>query len=317
MTDVLSRKVAPGISKIYWGRVRGPMLAGGLCAILASLAPRCWAQAVAPSSPFTSAIANYFTDWFPRVTQIQSGQPDWITPLATVTPRLQEQLRYDQFWQSQQHGVTADNFGASKGLELIPWYNIEVILGIPAWIAHNGAIQYPTRNSQPATDGWADETFLIRYRLLSGNAEHGDYILSAFMGFSAPTGDDGNSSHHAIFTPTIAFGKGLGNFDFQSNAGISLPNGGLQRLGMPVAYNTAFQYRFMKYFWPEFEVNYTWWPNGQREGQSQVFLTPGLVVGTIPIQDRIGVTIGAGYQVAVTRQPASNHPVIFSGRVPF
>lgn len=293
----------------------------GIYAILARVAPRCWAQSAAslsgPSTQFVSLIANYFTDWFPRVTQIQSEQPDWITPLATVTPRLQEQLRYDQLWQSQQHGVATDNFGGSKGLELIPWYNIEVILGIPAWFAHNGAIQHLTRNSQLPTDGWADETFLIKYRLLSADAEHGDYILSAFMGFSAPTGDDANSSHHAIFTPTIAFGKGLGNFDLQSTAGISLPNGGLQRLGMPVAYNTAFQYHFLKYFWPEFEVNYTWWPNGEREGQSQVFLTSGLVVGTVPVYDRIGVTIGAGYQVAVTRQPASNHTVIFSGRVPF
>src|SRR5271155_1544429 len=75
MADVLSRKVTPGISKIYWWRVWGPMLAAGLCAILASFAPRCWAQTVGPSPPFTSAIANYFTDWFPRVTQIQSGQP--------------------------------------------------------------------------------------------------------------------------------------------------------------------------------------------------------------------------------------------------
>ena len=73
----------------------------------------------------------------------------------------------------------------------------------------------------------------------------------------------------------------------------------------------------MRYFWPQFEVNYTWWPNGQREGESQVFLTPGLVVGTIPIHARIGIAIGAGYQVAVTRHPAYNHAAILSARVPF
>jgi len=96
-----------------------------------------------------------------------------------------------------------------------------------------------------------------------------------------------------------------------------LPDGGLQRLGMPVAWNTAFQYGVFKYFWPEFEVNYTWWPNGEREGETQVFLTPGLVIGRIPIHDRVGLTVGAGYQVAVTNHPAYNHNVVFSGRVPF
>jgi hypothetical protein len=302
--------------------VRRTILAATIGGILVGFAPRCSAQAAggasgAPGSSITSPITDYFADWFARVTRIQSDQPIWATPLSTVTPRLLEQLRYDQLWQSESHGVAADNFGGGRGLELIPWYNVEVTLGVPSWIAHNGTVQHPTRKNQPPTDGWADETFLLKYRLLSADADHGDYIVTAFMGFSAPTGDDGNSFGHAIFTPTIAFGKGLGNFDFQSTAGIALPNGGLQRLGMPVAYNTAFQYQVANYLWPEIEVNYTWWPNGQREGQSQVFLTSGLVVGTIPIHDRIGIAIGAGYQVAVTRQAAYNHAVLLSARVPF
>jgi len=94
------------------------------------------------------------------------------------------------------------------------------------------------------SDGWANETFLVKCRLLSANEEQGNYIVTAFMGFSAPTGDDSNSNRHGIFTPTIAAGKGFGNFDIQSTAGISLPDGGLQRLGMPLAWNTAFQYRY-------------------------------------------------------------------------
>jgi hypothetical protein len=260
---------------------------------------------------FLSSIENYFLDWFPRATRIQAEQPHWITPLVTVTPRLEQEFRYDQFWQGNPHGQATDNFGAGKGLELIPFQNTEVILGVPAWIAHNG--HKPHRSS----DGWADETFLIKYRLLSANEESGNYIVTAFMGFSAPTGDDGNSNHHAIFTPTIAFGKGLGKFDVQSTAGISLPNGGLERLGMPLAWNTAFQYHLLKYFWPEFEVNYTWWPNGEREGQTQVFLTPGVVVGRIPIHGRIGITMGFGYQVAVTHHPAYHHSAILTGRIPF
>ena len=266
-----------------------------------------------------SAIQEYFADWFPRATRIQSEQPHWVTPLVTVTPRLEQEFRYDQFWQSQPHGVATDNFGGGKGLELIPFQNVEVILGVPAWIAHNGAIQHPNKkkHTKPPSDGWADETFLIKYRIVSANEENGNYIVTAFMGFSAPTGDDGNSNRHGVFTPTIALGKGFGNFDVQTTAGISLPDGGLQRLGMPVAWNTAFQYRIFGFFWPEFEVNYTWWPNGQREGETQVYLTPGLVIGRIPIHERLGLTVGAGYQVAVTNHPAYNHNVIFSARVPF
>jgi hypothetical protein len=262
---------------------------------------------------------DYFSDWFARVSRIQSEQPHWITPVVTVTPRLEEEYRYDQLWQSQAHGVAIDNFGANKGLELIPFQNTEVILGVPGWIAHNGAPQHRTRKKIPATDGWADETFLIKYRLLSANEEHGNYIVTMFMGFSAPTGNDGNSARHPIFTPAIAVGKGFGDFDLQSTFGIAVPNGGIKRLGSPYSSNTAFQYRVWKFFWPEFEVNFTHWPNGEHErnGQNQLYLTPGLVIGRIPIHQRVGLTLGAGYQVAVTEHANYHHAVIFSGRVPF
>jgi hypothetical protein len=262
----------------------------------------------------SSTIQEYFADWFQRVTRIQSEQPHWVTPLVTVTPRLEQEFRYDQFWQRNEKGVATDNFGGGKGLELIPMENVEVILGVPAWVAHNGAIQH---GKDVKTDGWADETFLVKYRILSANEDNGNYILTAFMGFSAPTGDDGNSNRHGVFTPTIAGGKGFGAFDIQTTAGISLPDGGLQRLGMPLVWNTALQYRLCHYFWPEFEVNYTWWPNGEREGETQVFLTPGLVIGRMPIHDRVGLTVGVGYQVAVTENPMYNHSVVLSGRIPF
>ena len=32
---------------------------------------------------------------------------------------------------------------------------------------------------------------------------------------------------------------------------------------------------------------------------------------------RVGVTFGVGYQVAVTQEPAYNHNIILSGRIPF
>ena len=98
------------------------------------------------------------------------------------------------------------------------------------------------------------------------------------MGFSVPTGSNVNGNGHALFTPTLAAGKGFGDFSVQSTVGVTFPNGGhdtLDRLGMPVAFNTAFQYRICKYFWPEFETNYTWQSYGGDTGHSTLYLTPG------------------------------------------
>jgi hypothetical protein len=262
-------------------------------------------------------IVQFVDDWEARATRIQSEQPHWVTPLVTVTPRLEQEYRYDQFWQANPKGLATNNFGGSKGLELIPFQNTEVILGVPAWIGHSGTPQVSTKKKAAPTDGWADETFLIKYRLLAANEESGNYIVTAFMGFSAPTGDDGNSAGHALFTPAIAAGKGWGDFDVQSTLGVTFPNGGEDRLGWPLAWNTAFQYHIFKYFWPEFETNYTWFAKGTRTGQNQLYLTPALLLGRFPIHDRIGATIGAGFQFAVTSHPGYNNAVILSGRIPF
>jgi hypothetical protein len=259
-------------------------------------------------SDFGTAIEDYFINWFPRVIQIQSEQPHWITPLVTVTPRLEEEVRYDQFFQSMRDGVATDNFGAGKGIELIPFQNTEVIVGIPG---------FEKRNMPRNTDGFGDWPFLVKYRLLSANEENGNYIVTAFMGFSVPTGSNVNGNGHGLFTPTLAAGKGFGDFDVQSTVGVTFPSGGLDRLGMPLAWNTAFQYRLFKYFWPEFETNYTWQSYGADTGHSTLYLTPGMVIGRIPIHDRIGLTFGGGYQVAVTMHRNYNHNVVLTARIPF
>jgi len=255
-------------------------------------------------------ITGYIVDWFDRVSKTQAEQPHWVTPLATVTPRLEEEIRYDQFWESLPGGHTLYNSGAGKGVELIPAEPVEVIIGIPA---------YETENTKIRKDGWADETFLLKYRILSGNEQNGNYILTAFMGLSVPSGSEAFTSHHFGFTPTLAFGKGWGRFDFQSTIGVTIPDDGAVRKGpgTPLASNTALQYHLWKYLWPEVEANFTYWPNGQHDSVNQLFITPGLVLGRFPIWKRVGLTLGAGYQVAVTQQPLIRNNFIISARIPF
>jgi hypothetical protein len=277
---------------------------------LAVLAPRT-ARADGP----LDATIDYFSNWFAQVSRTQAEQPHWMTPLVTVTPRLEEEVRYDQLFQSMQHGQTTINFGGSKGIELIPWDTIEVILGIPPYLSH----QFPGKAGREnrGTDDFGDWTVLVKYRLLTANEEQGNYIVTAFVGFSAPTGTENNTAGHATFTPTISFGKGYGDFDIQSTLSATFPDGGLDRLGMPVAYNTAFQYHLFKGFWPEFEVNYTWWPDGQHAGKNQVFLTPGLILGRFPLFWRAKAIVGAGFQVAVSKFSTYHNAWIITGRIAF
>jgi hypothetical protein len=243
-----------------------------------------------------------------RVTRIQSEQPSWMTPVVTTTPRLDEEFHYDLSFESTRSGHV-DNFGASRGLELIPYDNIQVNASVPAW----------TSRDRP-TDGFGDESFLVKYRLLSANAGNGDYILTTFLGLTVPTGSKRQTSDRYTLTPSIAGGKGWGRFDIQSTLGVALPsNDGTSRRGpgAPIGFNTSFQYRVGDVIWPQVEANYTYWPDGSNEGRNQLFLTPGIIFGRFPIWKRLRLVAGLGYQVAVTRHPLFHNNLIFTMRFPF
>ncbi len=258
-----------------------------------------------------SALPNdggYFANWFHRVDKIQSEQPHWITPLATVTPRLEEEFRYDVDWLTANNGVTTENFGGGKGLELIPFQNVEVLLNPPPYIVHNN----------PAVpDGFGDFSFTVKYRLLSANEQRGNYILTAFFGASLPTGSHTNGARAAILTPTIAYGKGFGRFDLQGTFGVSFPASDTNVVSKTLAWNNAAQIHIFKKFWPEIESNSTFFSGGVNGGRKQTFITPGLVIGKIHIAKRIGLTFGGGFQIAVTHFHSSNHNGILSIRFPF
>lgn len=260
--------------------------------------------------PFIKEVGDATDDWLQRVSATQAEQPGWVTPLVTVTPRLEQELRYDQYQEALPGGKNLYSYGGGKGVELIPARQVEVIIGLPAW---------QTVNTQPRKSGWTDENFLLKYRLLSADKDHGDYILTAFMGLSVPSGSDVFSTHHFGFTPTLAGGKGWGRFDFQSTLGIAIPDNGAAAggPGTPILFNTALQYHVGRYFWPEMEFNETYWPNSARRGRSQLMVTPGFILGRFPMWHRVGVTVGLGYQVAVTDQPLVRNNLVLSARIPF
>ena len=145
-------------------------------------------------------------------------------------------------------------------------------------------------------EGWGDwPVFLAKYRFLSANEHTGNYIVTGFFQMSDPLGTPGKISNNVLTAqPTLAVGKGWGDFDVQSTVSVQVPVAALsskgntpelnmKNFGDPILWNTAFQYHFMQYFWPELEVNYVYWPNGEHSGLSQVLLTPGIILGRFKI----------------------------------
>jgi hypothetical protein len=272
--------------------------------------------------------------WLAMVSATQAAQPSWMTPLVTVTPRLEQEFRFDLYDQqngtgSQGNGQQLVNWGGPGGIrvEFIPAYNWEVIAATPSYETASGP--------KGAAEGPGDwPAFLVKYRIASANAENGDYIVTAFLQESSALGTAGKISTNVdVLQPTLAFGKGWGDFDIQMTLSEQFPIAGLSSPGTPTSinmsnfgdpflWNTTFQYHVMQYFWPELEVNYEYWPNGEHQNLNQVMLTPGIIFGRFKIgmdtpTRPINLIVGAGYQFAVTPNPVTANNWVATARVTF
>ncbi len=287
-----------------------PALACALFAFTASLA-RAQQPAVGPS---------FIQRYQARVTATQDAQPHWITPLVTVTPRLEQELRTDFLRTTSSTGYDTWIYDNGKGLELIPFRRIELLFNTPPFFNHLA----PNTN-----DGFGDVSFLAKYRIFARNEEHGNSIVTAFLGGSVPTGKNGNGSCCAIVTPTLAVGKGWGLFDLTSTAGGTLPASNTKGLGHTVLWNSVAQYRLShagvaRLFWPEVEINSSFFYGGANDGKATTYATPGMVIGRIPLTHdvsgkpgRLGLTFGAGDQIALTHFHTNDHNLILTMRLPF
>jgi len=257
-----------------------------------------------------SPVVHYFTNWFARVDDTKAEQPAWPPVLLTPSPALQEVLRYDISYQTIEGSHTTTTFGCGKGLDIIPAEKFQITFGMLPWQIKHGATDI---------DGWADQSFAIKYRIMSANAQNGDYVLSTSLGVTVPNGSAKLTTHHYVITPCVGFGKGWGDFNIQSSAGVSVPenDAGRRSIGTPVAINLAGQYRVAKVFWPDVELNYSYYPNGPHEGLNQAFVTPGLLCGKFPVWKRLSCSAGVGYQVAVTEHPLYRRALLFTFRLPF
>ena len=136
-----------------------------------------------PSDPIQS--------WLAMVSATQAAQPSWMTPLVTVTPRLEQEFRFDYYNQQngsatngQANGQHIDNYGGPGGarIEFIPAYNWEVIVAPPPYVVASGpkGAQRAGRLAGVPCQisvhfGKRAERRLYRHRLPSGNngARHG------------------------------------------------------------------------------------------------------------------------------------------------
>ena len=273
----------------------------------------------APARVDEAGIGGFLGEWARTVAAARATQPSWSSPVVTTTGLLEQRVRFDIQQQNAKGGQQTTGFDGGRGVDLIVGPTTEIQIA---------AAPYLTRTAPDGkgdASGLADWPFLrLEQRLASSPASAGNYVLTAWVQAQAPTGIAPFGSHAWTFQPTLAFGKGWGDFDIQGTVSATLPASRDAVLGHPMQSNVAFQYNLWTLLWPELEVSWTYYPDGARGGRNTVYLAPGLVVGKIPLAHDLYATFGAAYQAAVTpnfatgpRTPGYQNAVLFTSRLTF
>ena len=292
-------------------------------------APSQPADPTAATAPRVDAagLAGYLAEWEQRAARVRASQPSWSSPLVTTTGLLEQRLRIDLQQEHSGNGTNTTVLDGGRGVDLIVSDANEVQFASDPYYIRTGIPGRGPKNKGAITplSGFADWTFLrFEQRLASSPESGGNYVLTASLQVQAPTGIERLSGNSWQYVPTLAFGKGWGAFDVQGTFGAVLPAAHSDTIGYQLQTSIAVQYHLLRVVWPELEVNWTYYANGQRGGLSQVYLTPGLVIGRFAVAEKLRGTFGFGYQVAVTPSyrsspltPAYNHAWLFTNRLNF
>jgi hypothetical protein len=274
----------------------------------------CSASLCAQGGSANSAPGGFFNQWMARTSATQAKQPAWAVPLVTTYTGLIQVVRTDILRQIAPARTDTWNYDNSKGVNLVPWANTELVVNLPPYIEHNTT----------AKDGWGDFSFLVKYRIATGNEKHGAYNFSAWALTTVPSGSYKNGSTNASVQPNVGGGKGFGHLDVQTTIGATLPTGApaTTTSGRPVLWNTVAQYHAGKLFWPELESNATYFKGGTNDGKTQEFITPGIIIGKCAFHPadpkaRPGIAFGGGMQIATSKFHTYNHELVLTARLIF
>lgn len=191
-------------------------------------------------------------------------QPSWPTPLVESEPRLTQYYRFAFSNEYTPARTQTVNYGNNRGGGIVAWNRLEFDWLPPSYIQHNST----------AADGFGDTSALMKLRIVSANAEHGNYIATFLLSHTFASSPH-NGALTDSWTPTLAGGIGFfKHFDAESSLGGLLPTGKIATQGRSIAWNALVQDHVTRSFWLEIENNATFYFAGSHNGRMQNFITP-------------------------------------------
>lgn len=238
-------------------------------------------------------------------------QPTWIGPLIQSDARLTQGARFSVA-RSSVPGTEIFSYGNNHGVSLIAGTRWQFDFNPPSFFRNHCAA---------LPDGWGNASAQVKYRIASGNRDHGNFAVTAilFHGFASGAGQNGALT--AYYVPKLAAGKAFGRFfDVQSTLSGVLPTGKIDQQGRAIEWNLTGQLHPASRLYFDIENNAAFNLGGPADGKAQNFITPAafFIMRRNDWGPRHPVpVIDGGMQIATSQFHCDNHNLIVDLRILF
>jgi hypothetical protein len=268
------------------------------------------AAALAASSCAASAQQSFYERLRTHNASMTEMQPSWMGPLNQPDARLGQAVRVSVSNFSMA-GTQTLNYGGNHGVSMIVNRRFQLDFNPPSFFRNH---------SSTLKDGFGNASTQVKWRIASGNAQHGNFAVSAvlFHGF-APRAYQ-NALLTSIYVPSIAAGRGFGRFAVLSTLGACLPTGRIAEQGRVIEWNMTAQAHASSHVWFDLENNAAFFRAGPLGGKTQNFMTPAVFYMIRRKEwkpEHASVVFDCGMQIATSAFHYYNHNLVTEMRILF
>jgi hypothetical protein len=255
-----------------------------------------------------SAQQSFYENLRAHNTRMTEVQPTWMGPLTQSDARLTQAVRLSVAnW--TQPGAHPISYGNNHGATMVFARRLQLELDPPPFYRNHAAAM---------PDGFANLSAQVKVRLASGNAQHGNYALSAIVAHGFGPRALQNGALSSYYEPSLVAGKALGRFATISQLGGWLPTAKTDVQGRAVTWSVTEQVHVGQHAWFDVENNYTRILGSPADGQTQNMLTPAayyMIRRKAWKPEHAALVVNGGFQNATSHFHNFNHNVIAEVRI--
>lgn len=235
-------------------------------------------------------------------------QPTWMGPLIQSDGRLGQALRFSVS-DSSSTGAHPIVYGNNHGVSAVVGRRFQFDFDPPSYFRNHSSALH---------DGFGNAAAQIKYRVASGNSEHGNYVFTAILDHAFAPRAYQNGSLTSVECPKIAVGRAFRGIAALSTLGGILPAAKIAEQGRGIEWNLTAQIHPSAHTWFDIENNALFNRGGPDDGKIQNFITPAafyMVRRKAWKPTHASIVFDGGMQIATSSFHFYNHNLITEMRI--